>query len=214
MLNHLKVEGPGQVTRTKAIIWPKKILKKPKHKKTSSPPKKGSPPKGCPEGPHLSRSLPHLSTGCTSIENCSESAIAFSQRQMHDIESLAMKLITELKSMKDIVEEKLLYEAYRSTSLRNDADEVKAAIKNARKVEETSKKWLSMMARDCNRFCKIMRLTEDGSATTENVIHKEKKKISFADEAGGMLCHVNFYEKGMASGETNSESQKLQDKEC
>lgn len=58
------------------------------------------------------------------------------------------------------------------------------------------------------------RLTEDGSATTENVIHKEKKKISFADEAGGMLCHVNFFEKGMALGETNSESQKLQAKEC
>lgn len=30
------------------------------------------------------------------------------------------------------------------------------AIKNATRIEESTKKWLSMMARDCNRFCKIM----------------------------------------------------------
>ncbi|KAL0314714.1 UNVERIFIED_CONTAM: hypothetical protein Sangu_2315800 [Sesamum angustifolium] len=56
-------------------------------------------------------------------QGCSESAIAFSQRQMHDMESLAVKLIDELKSMKDIVEQKLLFEAYRSISLKNNADE-------------------------------------------------------------------------------------------
>ncbi|GJT66323.1 FAD/NAD(P)-binding oxidoreductase family protein, partial [Tanacetum coccineum] len=33
---------------------------------------------------------------------------------------------------------------------------VKSAIKSATKTEETAKKWLSMMSRDCNRFCKIM----------------------------------------------------------
>lgn len=111
---------------------------------------------------------------------------------MHDIESLAIKLMTELKSMKDTVEENFLYEACRSTSLKNDVEEVKTAIKSATKAEETAKKWLSIMAKDCNRFCKIMRLTEDGSAATENGIHKEKK-ISFADEAGGKLCRVNFF---------------------
>lgn len=80
--------------------------------------------KGNLEGPHFSRTLPNLSTGCTSIQGCSESAIAFSQRQMHDMESLAEKLMNELKAMKDIVEQKLLFEAYRSTSLKNDADGV------------------------------------------------------------------------------------------
>ncbi|GKA80957.1 augmin subunit 2 [Tanacetum coccineum] len=34
--------------------------------------------------------------------------------------------------------------------------EVKSAIKSATKTKETAKKWLSMMSRDCNRFCKIM----------------------------------------------------------
>lgn len=43
---------------------------------------------------------------------------------MHDMESLALKLMSELKSMKDMVEEKLLFEAYRTSSLKNDADEV------------------------------------------------------------------------------------------
>lgn len=43
---------------------------------------------------------------------------------MHDFESLAMKLMDELKSMKDMVEEKLLFEAYRNAYLKNEADEV------------------------------------------------------------------------------------------
>ncbi|KAM7521112.1 hypothetical protein LguiB_020074 [Lonicera macranthoides] len=197
----------AQVVWTKASMTPKEILKKPKNLK------KGSPPKGCLEGPHLSRSFPRLSTGCTSIQGCSESAIAFSQRQMHDIESLATKLMSELKSVKEIVEEKLLYEAYRSTSLKNDADEVKKVIKNVTKVEETSRKWLSMMSRDCNRFCKIMRLTEnDAAAASENPIQREKK-ITFADEAGGTLCQVKLFENGMASMEPKSETHELQQSE-
>lgn len=44
---------------------------------------------------------------------------------MHDMESLSVKLMSELKSMKDIVEQKLLFEAYRNVSLKNDADEVR-----------------------------------------------------------------------------------------
>lgn len=80
--------------------------------------------KGNLEGPRYSRTLPNLSTSCTSVQGCSESAVAFSQRQMHDMESVAGKLMNELKSMKDIVEQKLLFEAYRSSSLKNDADEV------------------------------------------------------------------------------------------
>lgn len=57
------------------------------------------------------------------------------------------------------------------------------------------------------------KLAEDGSPTKENIFQKEKK-ISFADEAGGMLCHVNVFEKGMASSETCPENQTLQAKEC
>ncbi|KAL4559451.1 hypothetical protein LXL04_031589 [Taraxacum kok-saghyz] len=173
---------------TKADITPK-TFKKPKSYK------KNLASKSCLDGPRLCRSLPRLSTGCTTVEGCSESAIAFSHRQMHDIESLASKLMSELNSMKVIVEEKLLFEAYRSTSLKNEADEVKSAIKNATKTEETAKKWLSMMARDCNRFCKIMKLTEDPDLVEEKVpVEREKKKISFADEVGGRLCDIKVYE--------------------
>ncbi|KAK9271349.1 hypothetical protein L1049_026939 [Liquidambar formosana] len=118
---------------------------------------------------------------------------------MHDIESLAMKLTTELKSMKDIVAETLHADAVPATSLKDNVDEIRMAIENATKMEETARRWLSMMARDCNRFCKIMRLTEKGTTDSGNTTHKERKKITFADEAGGKLCHVKFFEDGMAS---------------
>ncbi|KAF5809204.1 hypothetical protein HanXRQr2_Chr04g0154371 [Helianthus annuus] len=194
-----------QLIQNKAVISSKQVLKRPRNFKKGSPTKKGVAAKGCLDGPRLCRSLPRLSSGCTSIEGCSESAIAFSQRQMHDIESLASKLMSELNSMKTIVEEKMLYEAYRSASLKNEADEVKSVIKSATKTEETAKKWLSMMARDCNRFCKIMKLNEDhktsasgdpalGNSIPEKPLEREKKKISFADEAGGTLCDIKVYE--------------------
>ncbi|KAL3340596.1 hypothetical protein AABB24_028970 [Solanum stoloniferum] len=192
-------ERSPRPNQAKVFIGPKQISRRLKIGKRSSPPKgnlvkRSSPLKGNLEGPRLSRSLPQLSTGCTSIKRCSESAIAFSQRQMHDIESLASKLMNELKSMKDMVEDKLLFEAYRTSSLKNDADEVKNAIKGATKVEETTRKWLSMMTRDCTRFCKIMKLTQNGAADSKNSVHREGRKISFADEAGGMLCHFNYFE--------------------
>lgn len=101
------------------------IIKPPRTAKRSKHDRRNSPPIGNLEGPRLCRSLPNVSTGCTSLQGCSESAIAFSQRQMHDIESLAVKLVSELKYMKEIVEEKLLFEGYRNASIKNDADEVR-----------------------------------------------------------------------------------------
>lgn len=35
-------------------------------------------------------------------------------------------------------------------------------------------------------------MTEDNNAASERVIHKERK-ITFADEAGGKLCHVKVF---------------------
>ncbi|XP_011083702.1 uncharacterized protein LOC105166158 [Sesamum indicum] len=176
----------GQVSQQK-VISPRHIMKK------------SHIAKGNLEGPRFSRTLPNLSTGCTSIQGCSESAIAFSQRQMHDMESLAVKLIDELKSMKDIVEQKLLFEAYRNVSLKNNADEVKSAINNAKKVEEMARKWISVMARDCNRFCKIMKMTPNNTTGSKDAVPRSRKKIIFADEAGGKLCHVKFFENNETS---------------
>ncbi|XP_022875427.1 uncharacterized protein LOC111393891 [Olea europaea var. sylvestris] len=201
-----RIGEPVVRSQRKVFINPRQILKKSQNCKASLP-------KGNLEGPRFSRTLPNFSTGC-STKGCSESAIAFSQRQMHDIESLAMKLMTELKSMKDIVEEKLLFEAYRNTALKNDAEEVKAAIDNSTKVEETAKKWLSMMNRDCNRFCKIMKLSQNSVTASTDVVKRERKKIMFADEAGGNLCHVKFFEDGVTSpvsvSQTNASDAELQ----
>ncbi|KAL7207748.1 hypothetical protein ACSBR1_029657 [Camellia fascicularis] len=195
---NVNLEGLGDVSRAKGTTSPQKITKKLKNDR------KGSPPNGIRKGPHLSRSPPHVSTRATSIQNCSESAIAFSERQMHGIERLAMKLMQELKSMKDIVEGNLHSEASPSTLLKYDVDQVKTAIKSATKVEETTKKWLSMMTRDCNRFCKLVRLNEKDDIASGNGIHKERRKITFADEAGGVLCHVKFFEDSVASPDSKS----------
>ncbi|PQQ13616.1 uncharacterized protein Pyn_34298 [Prunus yedoensis var. nudiflora] len=155
-------------------------------------------PKGIPKGSNVSAAAPRFSTGCTSIRACSESAIAFSQRQMHDIECLTTKLSNELKTVKEIAEERLQREAYPATSLRYNANEARMAIKNVTRVEASARRLLSMMSRDCNRFCKIMKLADNGSNASENVANKEKK-ITFADEAGEKLCHVKFFENDMAS---------------
>ncbi|MBA0555946.1 hypothetical protein Golob_026091 [Gossypium lobatum] len=117
----------------------------------------------------------------------SQSVIAFTQRQMQDFQSLAMKLTTELKSMKNLVKGKFQSESEASvaTSANENADEVRVAIENATRAEEYARRWLSILTRDCNRFCKIMSLTEDNTAASDRVIKKERK-VSFADEAGGM----------------------------
>lgn len=70
-----------------------------------------------------------------------------------------------------------------------------------------------MMARDCSRFCKIMKQNEDkdkendtsssGSGDAgmieEKAVQRERKKISFADEAGGTLCDIKVYEVDQTS---------------
>ncbi|XP_042046720.1 uncharacterized protein LOC121792724 isoform X1 [Salvia splendens] len=186
---------PGQVSQRKFVISPRRISKR------------SQIVKGNLEGPRFSRALPNLSTGCTSVQGCSESAVAFSQRQMQDMESVALKLMNELKFMKDIVEQKLLFEAYRNASLKNDADEVKSAIKNAIKAEETAKKWMSMMTRDCNRFSKIMKMMPDSTPSSKDSSQKGERKITFADEAGGKLCHVKFFDDSPASPSSNAVEQ-------
>ncbi|XWS25742.1 hypothetical protein CRYUN_Cryun27aG0093600 [Craigia yunnanensis] len=159
------------------------------------------------------RHLPLVSGACTTVQCCSQSVIAFTQRQMRDIESLAAKLTTELKLMKDIVKGKLHLESEVSaaSSAKENADEVRIAIENATRVEETARRWLSMMAKDCNCFCKIMRLSEDNTVASERVINKERK-ITFAIEAGGKLCHVKVFKDDMGTAsllECGNEKQRL-----
>lgn len=116
--NHriLKAEGLDQLGRDGATIKPKPFMKKAKQEK------KGSPPKGILKV-HPSRTVPHVSSACTTLQRCSQSAIAFTQRQMRDIESLATKLTTELKSMKDIMLGQLQPD-FDATAATENADEV------------------------------------------------------------------------------------------
>ncbi|TXG52254.1 hypothetical protein EZV62_021423 [Acer yangbiense] len=198
----VKAEGCYKIRRAGVTINMKQVPCKPKYDK------KGSHSKGILKGSHLSSAVPSLSTRCTSSGSLSQSAIAFSQRQMQDIESLATKLTGELSSMKDIVNELLHSQAFPATAPNHDMDKVTMAIQNATKAEETTKRWLSIMARDCNRFCKIMNLSETHSIASGNVVHKDKKKITFADEAGGKLCHVKVFKDDTDSEPESSEIEK------
>lgn len=111
-------KASAQVCQAKVIIDPNETAKRLKERR------KGSPPDGNVECHRLSQSLPQFSTGFTSVQHFSASAIAFSERQMHDIESLAVKLMKELNSMKDIVEGQLQFKACSSASLKNEEDKV------------------------------------------------------------------------------------------
>ncbi|KAK4796391.1 hypothetical protein SAY86_028717 [Trapa natans] len=126
---------------------------------------------------------------CNITRSSSESAIAFSQRQMKDIENLVLKLVGALKSVKEIAEDASNSGACLSTQSKYNPDEVQVRIQRATKAEGTAKRWLSMMARDCSRFCKIMILTEDCQPAPESVTPK-KRKVSFADEVGRDLCDI------------------------
>ncbi|KAM3372749.1 hypothetical protein ACQJBY_019560 [Aegilops geniculata] len=84
-----------------------------------------------------------------------EKAVEFSQRQMHDIESIAANLIRSLKHMRSLVDENLSSEANSLLPNFNTA-EMRAASEDALKVERTTRKWLTIMNKDCNRFCKIL----------------------------------------------------------
>ncbi|XP_020212897.1 uncharacterized protein LOC109797308 [Cajanus cajan] len=167
--------------------------------------KRVSHPKGISKIPHTSRQASRI--GCSTVQSCSKSAIAFTQQQMHDVESLAMKLTRELNSMKDIVDDMLRSEFCLNTSLRHKVNEARMAVKNATRAEEAAKRCLAFMSRDCSRFCKIMKLADDGPPPQDvvpQVVRKERKKIAFADEAGGKLCQFMFYEDdGVSLSESN-----------
>ncbi|KDP38486.1 hypothetical protein JCGZ_04411 [Jatropha curcas] len=187
-----RLEEANQIKRAEVIISSKKVVKQAKIGSN------GFHQNDTLKLLHPSRAVQHFSTGCSSIRSCSESAILFSQQQMHDFQSVTTKLAKELQSMKDIVEETLQSKQYPAMSLKYSADEVRIAIQNATRVEENARRSLSIMARDCNRFCKIMKLAEKGSSSSHNAVCK-KRKIVFADEAGGKLCDVKTFENDTTS---------------
>ncbi|KAJ8772762.1 hypothetical protein K2173_027939 [Erythroxylum novogranatense] len=194
-----KLEEANQNKRDEVSMHPKQATKKLKstandfHQKSIL------------KAPYPSRPQAQLNTGYSSVQSISDSAISFSQQQLRDIVSTAAKLTTELKSMKDIVEEALHHRTIPAISSKYTADEVRNAIQNATQVEESSKKWLSILSRDCNRFCKIMQMTSRGSTDSRNAVLK-KRKIVFADEAGGKLCDVRTFENELtASLENNTD---------
>ncbi|SPT15900.1 unnamed protein product [Triticum aestivum] len=126
-----------------------------------------------------------------------EKAVEFSQRQMHDIENIAANLIRSLKHMRSLVDANLSSESHSLLPSFNTA-EMRAASKDALDVERTTRKWLSIMNKDCNRFCKILTL-EGKKAVPHPQAPRKRRKITFADEAGGTLCSVKVFTDGQTS---------------
>ncbi|KAM3392838.1 hypothetical protein ACQJBY_013795 [Aegilops geniculata] len=126
-----------------------------------------------------------------------EKAVEFSQRQMHDIENIAANLIRSLKHMRSLVDANLSSESHSLLPSFNIA-EMRAASKDALDVERTTRKWLSIMNKDCNRFCKILTL-EGKKAVPHPQAPRKRRKITFADEAGGTLCSVKVFSDGQTS---------------
>ncbi|GAU50764.1 hypothetical protein TSUD_290760 [Trifolium subterraneum] len=152
-------EGLNDITRTQATNSPNKTrVTSPKPSKSSSN------LKGISKFGSSARTATYAE--CSTLQNCSKSAIAFSKQQMQDAQRLAMKLINELKSMKDIVDEMLQSEFCLNTSLSDKVNEARMAVKSVTKTEQDAKRWLSFMSRDCNRFCKIMNLAECSNPST------------------------------------------------
>jgi len=57
-----------------------------------------------------------------------------------------------------------------------------------------------------NDLDQLQKLTDDGPSPQkppQEVVRKERKKIAFADEAGGKLCQVKFYEDAQYLSESN-----------
>ncbi|PKA53620.1 hypothetical protein AXF42_Ash009116 [Apostasia shenzhenica] len=129
----------------------------------------------------------------SSIHTPMHDAILFSNRQLQDTKSIAAKLLQGLNTLKCIVEYTLFSAETSYFPSTSTAEEIRLATKQASELEESTKKWLSIMEKDCTRFCKLMSLAEDKLACPVATLHKQKKKITFADEAGGLLCQVKVY---------------------
>ncbi|KAE9592042.1 hypothetical protein Lalb_Chr19g0125071 [Lupinus albus] len=157
--------------------------------------KGGFHPKGILKSPNRSR----LSTECSSLQSCPYSTtVAFSKRQMHDFEMLTNKLTKELKSMKGLMDDMLRSEFCLNTSLRYKVNEARLAVRKAAKTEETASRCLSVMSRNCSRFCKLLKFAMDGP-NPQRVMPKGRDKVSFADEVGGTLCQVRFFKSDQPS---------------
>ncbi|KAJ4791415.1 hypothetical protein LUZ62_042661 [Rhynchospora pubera] len=136
-----------------------------------------------------------------------EKAIEFSRRQMHDFENVTTKLLKSMKFMKSVLDESLAVQSPWVSEF--SAEEIKAASENASRLERTTKKWLTLMSKDCNRFCKILKSAGNGALSPPTCKNgdQNRKKIVFADEAGGVLCHIKVFTE-TSSPPTAAETEK------
>jgi hypothetical protein len=105
---------------------------------------------------------------CTSFRLQAEKASEFAERQLREVEALAVPLMNELASMRMLMERSLIMKPRGAGLPYAIHSEVKGASRSALKVEETARSHLKQITRDTNLHCKIMRM--------------QQRRVKFADK--------------------------------
>lgn len=109
-----------------------------------------------------------ICSDCTSFRLQAEKASDFAERQLREVEALAVPLMNELASMRMLMERSLIMKPRGAGLPYAIHSEVKGASRSALKVEETARNHLMQITRDTNRHCKIMRM--------------QQRRVKFADK--------------------------------
>lgn len=124
----LKAHGLDSIDRVEVVPNPKQAIRK-ANNNTRQPQYQRATNKFSRRDTQAAKTQP-FSTGRTSLQGCTQKAIAFSQGQMRDFQYITAKLTKELKSMRQITKRCLLAESNPSIMPECNLDEVLLSVKS------------------------------------------------------------------------------------
>ncbi|KAG6548428.1 hypothetical protein Mapa_009915 [Marchantia paleacea] len=114
---------------------------------------------------------------CVELRSQARTASDFVASQMKTFGEVAGRLTKEIQELRSILEIELSGADGSQEGVMHDKVQ---AISRSRDIERSAEKNLSLLLRDCKRFCKLTA--------------KRPRRIVFADEAGKKLCHVKTFQ--------------------
>ncbi|BBM97309.1 hypothetical protein MPTK1_1g04690 [Marchantia polymorpha subsp. ruderalis] len=114
---------------------------------------------------------------CVELRSQARTASDFVASQMKTFGEVAGRLTKEIQDLRSILELDLSNADGPQEGVMHDKVQ---AISKSRDIERSAEKNLSLLLRDCKRFCKLTA--------------KRPRRIVFADEAGKKLCHVKTFQ--------------------
>ncbi|KAL2653893.1 hypothetical protein R1flu_022021 [Riccia fluitans] len=121
---------------------------------------------------------------CVQLRLQARTASDFVASQMKTFGEVAGRLTREIQELRSILESQVPGATQRLSDDDNTQDTAKA-ISRSKDTERSAEKNLSLLLRDCKRFCKL-------------TAKRPQRKIVFADEAGKKLCHVKTFQTAPA----------------